>query len=136
MQQTGGNQTSVNPQGVNLATRVRPSDQAGAPGDPNNPTTNQPNDPNATNAPNAAFNPNAPPNTPPFPNSGNAPVQVLPDGRIVPVSQGQQGFPQQGFPQQGNGLPPGAQLPPGIQLPPGVSVQPGAMQGAIPGQPQ
>ncbi|HWF11365.1 MAG TPA: hypothetical protein VG297_23000 [Bryobacteraceae bacterium] len=64
--------------GANLATRQRPSDQPGAPGDPNNP---QP-----------LNNPQQPPNNQPFPNNPagvNGPVQVLPDGRIVPAFQGQ-----------------------------------------------
>lgn len=38
IQQTGGNPVDAN-QNVNVATRQRPSDQAGAPGDPNNPGT-------------------------------------------------------------------------------------------------
>src|SRR5579863_2258663 len=41
IQQTGGNPVDAN-QNVNVATRQRPSDQAGAPGDPNNPTAAPP----------------------------------------------------------------------------------------------
>jgi hypothetical protein len=116
LQQTGGNQTPTNQQGVNLATRQRPSDQPGAPGDPNNPANNAP-PPNVYNPGTGPNDPNAPPPPPPQPpnNTNNGLVQVLPDGRIVPIIQGQQ---------------PGQQ--PG--QPPGVNVQPGAFQGAIPGQ--
>jgi hypothetical protein len=42
IQQTGGNPVDANQGGVNVATRQRPSDQAGAPGDPNNPVAPQP----------------------------------------------------------------------------------------------
>jgi hypothetical protein len=125
MQQTGGNQAGTNQQGVNIGTRQRQSDQPGAPGDPNNPAQ-----PGAFPAGGGAPpDPNAPPAT-----GVNGPMQVLPDGRIVPVfqpqQQGQQGN-QPGFPGQfqpaTNGFPNG--LPPGVQLPQGVN------QTAAPGQP-
>jgi hypothetical protein len=74
MQQTGGNQSTGNAGGVNVGLRQRQSDQAGAPGDLNNAA--QPS------APSRGQQPGAPPAPP------NEPVMVLPDGRIVPVSQG------------------------------------------------
>jgi hypothetical protein len=130
MQQTGGNQTSATQQGANIGTRQRPSDQPGAPGDLNNPGQPPALDPNGQPIP---TNPNGAP-----PNGFNGPVQVLPDGRIVPVSQA-------GPQQPGNQAPPGAPFPggqfpggqfPGGQFPPGV--QPGAIQnqGAPQGQQQ
>src|SRR6185503_17953207 len=64
MQQTGGNQTGPAQGGVNIGTRQRQSDQAGAPGTNLTPPANG--------------------GAPPAPE----PVMVLPDGRIVPVSQG------------------------------------------------
>jgi hypothetical protein len=109
--QTGGN--PVDPaQGVNLATRRRQSDEAGAPGDPNNPAVPQPNA-NGQPIPNAQ-------------NPANAPVQVLPDGRIVPIQPGNE---------PNN---PGNSGNPGIpQFPPGITGQPpGAIPGGfVPGQP-
>jgi len=147
MQQTGGNQAGANPQAVNLATRQRQSDQPGAPGappgDPNNPgnpgNSAPPQfgtpqlDANGQPVPNGS-NPNGTP-----PNAINGPVQVLPDGRIVPVSQGipqpgnQQAFPAQGQP-GANGLPPGVQFPQsGIQGGFPNQQQPGQQQ---PGQQQ
>lgn len=145
MQQTGGNPGGQAPQGVNLATRTRPSDQPGAPGDPNNPPP-----------PQVDLNNNPLPGQP---GSVPGPVQVLPDGRIVPVQQpfqlapGADGQPvpvgtlfpgganvPPGFQTvaPGGQLPPGVALPPGVTLPPGVSVQPPAGFPAgqpLPGQP-
>jgi hypothetical protein len=63
--------TAAGGEAVNLATRRRASDTPGAPGDPANPA--QPpggGDPSTVQP--------------------NVPVQVLPDGRIVPVGQGSQ----------------------------------------------
>jgi hypothetical protein len=115
MQQTGGNPGGPGQGGANLATRQRPSDQPGAPGDPNNPQ--QPQPVNGQPFPNNPVPNNPVPNNP----AGvNGPVQVLPDGRIVPAFQGQlnqvggtlemgqtptaapnQPFPNQAFPNQG-----------------------------------
>jgi hypothetical protein len=109
LQQVGGNPVDPN-QAANLATRRRPSDQPGAAGDPNNPS-----------AP-TAVDPNGQPvqNNPP-------PVQVLPDGRIVPVTPGQTGNPQQ-------------QATPGTFTPgaafPQVGAQPQTSAQPIQGQPQ
>jgi hypothetical protein len=150
MQQTGGNQTAPGPQGVNLATRQRQSDQPGAPGDPNNAA--QPGTPqlDASGQP-MPNNPNNPNGNGTTPNANNGPVMVLPDGRIVPVSQG---FPQPGTQQPGIQQPgiqqPGIQQPgiqqPGIQQPgfPAPFPQPGqqqsfptgiqGQQGGFPGQ--
>jgi hypothetical protein len=99
MQQTGGNQVDPN-QNVNVGTRQRPTDQPGAPGDPNNPA--QPTQLDANGQPVA----NGPP-----------PVQVLPNGQIVPVQQGNQTAPGQPFP---GGAQPGQPFPggfPGQQQP-------------------
>jgi hypothetical protein len=72
---TGGYQTGTNPAGgVNIGTRQRQSDQPGAPGNITNPT--QPGAPDG----NANGQPGQPGQT--------EPVMVLPDGRVVPVSQG------------------------------------------------
>jgi hypothetical protein len=112
MQQTGGNQIDAN-QNVNVGTRQRQSDQPGAPGDLNN----------ATQPPQLDSNGQPIPNAP-------APVQVLPNGQIVPVQQGNQsalpgqfqtGQPPPGFP---GGLP-------GQPFPGGFPGQ----QGGAPGQP-
>ena len=132
MQQTGGNQTSGNSGGVNIGLRQRQSDQAGAPGDLNNP--------GLPPMPGAGAQPTAPvPST--------EPVMVLPDGRIVPVSQGMAVLsgqtPQQpgqpGQPGRGGvpGQPNGAPFPNNNATPPGFQqAQPNQnLQGAVPGQP-
>jgi hypothetical protein len=130
MQQTGGNQTTTPAGGVNVGTRQRPSDQLGAPGAINNPGQPGVQNPNGTGAP---------PST--------EPVMVLPDGRIVPVSQGlailngqtppgQQGQPNvqaPGQPFPNNNTPGNPQFPPGVQLPPGFQ-QAQNPQGGLPGQ--
>jgi hypothetical protein len=112
MQQTGGTQVDPN-QNVNVGTRQRQSDQPGAPGDPNNPA--QPTQFDASGQP----IPNAP-----------APVQVLPNGQIVPV---QQPGNQPALPGQfQTGTPPG--FPGGVpgQAYPGGF--PGSQGGGAPGQ--
>jgi hypothetical protein len=91
--------TAAGGEAVNLATRRRPSDAAGAPGDP---TTNPAQAPGGVD-----------PST--------TPVQVLPDGRIVPVVQGSQ-----------NGTVPGGTALPGQ---PGVNpglAAPGASNSGVP----
>jgi hypothetical protein len=120
--QTGGNQANTNPNGgVNIGTRQRQSDQPGAPGNPA-----QPGQPDANAQP-----------------AQTEPVMVLPDGRIVPVSQGlailngtagangpqagQQGqqtpgrggFQANGQPFPNNNGANTGQFPPGMQTPPG-----------------
>ncbi len=119
--QTGGPQTDGAQSAVNLATRLRPSDQPGAPGaatDPNNPQS--------------GLLPLQPDGSPPA---------AQPSGNPIPVAPGliQPGLPQldtngqpiantgtttSGFPPQGqpgvNGLPQGVQLPPGMPMPPGT----------------
>lgn len=66
--------TAAGGEAVNLATRRRASDTPGAPGDPAN--TSQPGNPSQLPGGD--------------PSSLGVPVQVLPDGRIVPVVQGSQ----------------------------------------------
>jgi hypothetical protein len=88
--------TAANGEAVNLATRRRASDTPGAPGDPGNPSQPGGGDP-ATPQP-------------------GAPVQVLPDGRIVPAGQGSQ-----------NGAAPGGTALPGqLGVNPGVNPAMGA----------
>ncbi|MDP9169483.1 MAG: hypothetical protein M3N54_02590 [Acidobacteriota bacterium] len=106
----GGGAPATGQEGVNLATRRRPSDQPGAPGD-----LSQPGTPGSTPG-NALPNPGAGTSTP-----INGPVMVLPDGRIVPATStgipapppqpvpGQPGLPVQ---QGQNGLPAGFQSTP------------------------
>ncbi len=106
LQPTGGNQGDQNQQ-VNLANRLRPSDQAGAPGDPNNLQAALP--PPQPDMPQPGFT------QPGFPQPGATPQfdssgQPMP-GQPPPVS-----------------LPPGIQLPPGVQLPPGMQMPPGQQQ--------
>jgi hypothetical protein len=131
MQQTGGNQVTANAGGVNVGTRQRPSDQPGAPG-------GQPGTGNGQQT------------------TSNEPVMVLPDGRIVPVSQGmailsgqspqagqpgQPGLPTvqtpgQPFPNNNGTNPAGTTpLPPGVQFPPGFQQAPNTLQNPTPGQP-
>ncbi len=126
-----GNTPSGNAEGVNLATRQRPSDQSGAAG--------------AIGVGNPGAEPAAlsPASNGPIPGY-SGPVMVLPDGRIVPAntsgtapqpvgaSGGQQGVPP--FP----GAPPGAQLPNGVaiqqngqNMPPGMQGPPNAAAGLI-----
>lgn len=115
MQQTGGNPVDTN-QNVNVGTRQRQSDQPGAPGDPNNP--NQP--------------PQLDANGQPIPQ----PVQVLPNGQIVPATQPgtQPGFPgQPQFNANGTPMAPGQPFP-GQATGSGFGQQPnGAPQGGPPG---
>ena len=118
MQSIGGGSSTG--QAVNLATRRRPSDEAGAPGDPNNPGTNsgQSGDPGQ-------------------PGAISGPVMVLPDGRIVPATPTGQPLPA-GQQQQAGGTPPTG-FPPGFQPPSGMGVQQGSNPFASvvpqPGQP-
>ncbi len=91
----GGNDPAAT-NGVNLATRQRPSDAPGAPGDPNA----QPSAPGV------------------FPNT-TGPVTVLPDGRIVPLQDTSQP-PQGAIGAVGASGNPAANLPP---LPNGVAIQ-------------
>jgi hypothetical protein len=107
LQSVAGN-TAGGGEGVNLATRKRASDTPGAPGDPANPPQPGTGDPSAP----------VPPGTP---------VQVLPDGRIVPVVQGSQ-----------NGAVPGGTALPGQpganpSVPAPAAPNPGFPQG-FPGQ--
>ena len=99
-QQVGG--TQVDPaQGVNLANRVRPGDQAGAPGDPNNPQSPLPQ-------------------TGQFPQPGQFQPglpQVDPNGQFIP-NPGPNVFGQQLNGQQPNGQQPNGQQPNGQQPPP------------------
>ena len=114
MQQVGGGAAAGTPEGVNLASRRRPSDVPGAPGDVNAP--------GGGGAGELAGQPQQ-----------GGPVQVMPDGRVVPAILGSQngqlpgGGPQQGAAGQPGfpGLPtfPGQQPFPGQA---GVSGQPGA----------
>jgi type II secretory pathway pseudopilin PulG len=118
MQQTGGNQVDPN-QNVNVGTRQRPTDQPGAPGDPSNPA--QPPQLDANGQPVA----NGPP-----------PVQVLPNGQIVPVQQGNQTAPGQPFPggaQPGQPFPGGQTFPSGQQLP-GQQFPGQQLPGGVPAQ--
>jgi hypothetical protein len=123
MQQVGG--TVSGPEGVNQATRRRPSEQAGAPGNPNN-------DPNgATQL--LPGNPGGfPGNGQPFPGGStiSGPVMVLPDGRIVPASTTGQAPPPAQAPTPGQQNP---NLPPGVQPPGGIGFQPGGQPGTQPG---
>ncbi len=110
MQAIGGNSNTG--QAVNLATRRRPSDDAGAPGDPNNPGGN-----------------------PGQPGIINGPVMVLPDGRIVAATPNGQPLPN-GQQQQAGGTPQTG-FPPGFKPPAGVGVQQGSnpFASGIPPQP-
>jgi hypothetical protein len=142
MQQIGGNGASGQ-EGVNLALRKRPSDQAGATGDPGSGGSN-PAFPN-NGQPFSGNNGSVPPNGSQQGQSG--PVMVLPDGRIVSAnSTGQASPPGQGVfsgqpgqniqppgQQPGQGFPPNG-FPPGFQPPSGMGVQQGFNQ--QPGQPQ
>jgi len=97
LEQIGGNPASG--QNVNIATRRRPSDDGGAPGDPN-----------------------APPGA-----AANGPVMVLPNGQIVPATS--TGIPPTTAPNAGatppNGFPPGVQPPSGLGYQPGANGAPG-----------
>jgi hypothetical protein len=111
LQQVGGNPVGSGQSGVNIATRLRPSDQPGAPGDPNN-AQRQPQ-PGANGQP-GPNNPGAVNN----PSGINGPVQVMPDGRIVPAFQGQATLPNQpGQPNQNNNTSIGTlQMGAGLQM--------------------
>jgi hypothetical protein len=116
LQQTGGTQIDPN-QNVNVGTRQRQSDQPGAPGDLN--SSGQPPQLDASGQPIAP------------------PVQVLPNGQIVPAQQGNQ---QPALPGQlPTGQPPG--FPGGIPGQPfaggfpGQQGQPGGVPGQQPNQP-
>jgi len=123
MQSIGG--SSNTGQAVNLATRRRPSDDAGAPGDPNNPGNNpgQPASPDQSGAISG-----------PVAGATSGPVMVLPDGRIVPATPTGQPLPT--GQQQAGGTPPNG-FPPGFQPPSGVGMQPGSnpFASGIPPQP-
>ena len=167
MQQVGGNPVDPNAaQNVNAGTRRRASDQAGAPGQAGAVEVNTPPgslDPNAQHLPGAVdangqplpgpVGPNGQPmqgtigpNGQPIPGFNglqpgqvpNGPVQVLPDGRVVPVGVGNQALPPPQTPPAFQ-LTPGAPTQPAGQFPPGVAVQPGAQQpsgfGIQPGMP-
>ena len=115
MQSIGG--SSNTGQAVNLATRRRPSDDAGAPGDPNNPGINS-----------------GQPGNPGQPGAISGPVMVLPDGRIVPATPTGQPLPP-GQQQAGGAAPTG--FPPGFQPPAGLGVQQGSnpFASGVPPQP-
>lgn len=112
IQQTGGNPVDVN-QNVNVATRQRPSDQPGAPGDLNNPGAFQPPQFDANG--NLIQNPQTPgqvaiPGQPGVPGQPGIPGQPGFPGQ--PILPGQPGFP--GQPQlNANGTPtaPGQPFP-------------------------
>ena len=105
MQQIGGS-TATGAAGVNLAMRQRQSDGANAPGTGD-----------AVNG--APPDPNAPPPMPPQ-------MQVLPDGRVVPVQPANNGLQTSNIYQPGQaGYPPGT-------MPPGMGSQ---QNGLLPGQP-
>ena len=119
LQQTGGNQVDPNQAGVNLATRQRPSDQPGAPGDPNNPQQ-------------AGL-----PQQPGFAQAGMAQAGMPQTGMPQPGMQqpGMQGPPQPPqFDANGQPIPaqPAVPLPPGVQVPPGGQL-PGFPPGMNPG---
>ncbi len=99
-------------EGVNLATRRRPSDQPGAAGDPNSAGSGNSGQPGAPPAP--------------------APVMVLPDGRIVPATPNGVPAPSTNTPgQQGQPTYPGQQgFGGGQPAQPGQPGQP--MQGGFP----
>jgi hypothetical protein len=115
LQPIGGGGPNPN-QSVNLATRRRPSDDSGAPGDPNNPQQN----------PSGGQNPSAP-------GGLNGPVMVLPDGRIVPATSTGVPATQNG---QANGQGINQPPAPGGPLPGGVGYQPGSANpnSPLPGQ--
>jgi len=137
MQQIGGN-TAGPEGGVNQATRRRPSEQSGAPGNPNN-------DSGAAGQPPPGNTPGFPGNGQPFPGGSTitGPVMVLPDGRIVPANSTGQAPPPGSPPAPGQvqtNLPPGVQPPNGIGFQPGAGFpgqqgQPGIGQPGQPGQP-
>jgi len=121
LQQIGGADAQPGSEGVNLATRRRPSDGPGS-------TDASPGNGPQPGANGGQLSQNGLPGTqPPI----NGPVMVLPDGRIVPASSGGQGgLTPTGAPQFPNGQP---GMPPGTPLPNGMGVQQG--QGQIyPGQ--
>jgi hypothetical protein len=93
--------------GINLASRLRPSDQPGAPGSLNNSPSG--------GTPDLDANSGLPASAAPTP----GPVMVLPDGRIVPATT-------TGIPAPTPGAAPatpGQLLPNGAPLPPGMAVQ-------------
>jgi hypothetical protein len=108
-----GTAPTADPEGVNLATRQRPSDQPGAPGDPNSAGADQ--NPSPGGASLGSFGNS---------NSGyNGPVMVLPDGRIVPANSSGTA-PTTAAPPPPPGTP-GAVGVPGVgaPLPTGVAIQ-------------
>jgi len=137
-----GMDTEGGSEGVNMAARHRPSDQAGAPGDAAG-SGNGPVDNNVLN------NSSNPPN-PQAGNTGyNGPVMVLPDGRIVPATNnGAPGAPAPtgnspvpGAPGFAFGAPGAFGSSGGAPLPSGVAIQQNALNGqnnvpALPGQQQ
>jgi hypothetical protein len=129
LQPVGGNEVNPNA-GVNLATRRRPSEQPGAPGDPNNAA--EPGEPNNTGV-HLADGDKEPPQ-PGTGSPGGPQMQILPDGRIAPV-QLQGGT--TGVPQQIQAGQPGAiQALPGGFPRPGMNVQSGvAGQSTVAAQP-
>jgi hypothetical protein len=106
-QQTGGNQAEGT-QGVNLAARLRQSDQPGAPGDPNNQ--------------NQIAQPGLPQPGLPQLDANGQPIPQTPNGNVAPAQQGN--LPGQ-FQTGTNGFPPGIQMPPGQTF--------GGVQGQQPG---
>jgi hypothetical protein len=118
LQQTGGIQVAGN-QGVNLATRLRPTDQPGTPGDPNNPS--QPSPPPQPGFPQPGLPQQSLPQTG-FAQPGllqfdanGQPIPQTPNGSVAPVPQGTlpgqfpagtNGFPGQPLPNQQSGQQP------------------------------
>jgi len=136
-QQTGGNQVEAS-QGVNLAERLRPSDQPGAPGDPGNPQNAMPQ---MAPAQPGQFGFNQPGlNQPGFNQPGLNQPGLSQPGLTQPglpqFDANGQLIPNTGQTQPGMaGFPPGVQLPPGLQSPPGMQLPlpPGAnQQGQVP----
>lgn len=100
LQQIGGGGGPAGAEGVNLATRRRPSDGPSGQGDPFNPAGGAQSQPGGQPQPGQ---------TP-----MNGPVMVLPDGRIVPANASGQASSAGGIqPGQGQMIPPGGQLPNG-----------------------
>lgn len=105
LQQIGGGGGPATGEGVNLATRRRPSDGPTAQGDPFNAS------PGGAGAGLPQGNGSPAGGQAPI----NGPVMVLPDGRIVPATpNGQPATGTNSQPGQGQMIPPGGQMPNGV----------------------
>jgi hypothetical protein len=116
MQQIGGGATGATPEGVNLATRRRPSDGPAGQPDPFAPQSSDPN------------------GSPSTPGAINGPVMVLPDGRIVPANiTGREAPPPAPTgPGQVQGQPQPGQLPSGIGVQQGYNGATGQPASGLP----